>query len=74
MDQHADTIRFAFLKFVSALGVLFTIEAWTTLGKMAAAFYSIAIFSEWLWKKVIKPLAVRRGWRNDTQRGELDEH
>ena len=71
MESHTDPVRYAFLKFVSALGVIFTIDAWTTLGKFCAAAYSIAILSEWLWKKVIKPFFIRQGWRSETQRGGL---
>lgn len=52
-------IRFLFLKFGSALAVLATMDFWTTLGKMCAAAYSIAIFSEWVWKKALKPLIAK---------------
>ena len=55
-------INHAAVKVASAVGVFATIDLWTTLGKVCAATYSILILAEWVWKRVIKPVAIKRGW------------
>lgn len=55
-------IHHAGVKLVTAVGVAMTIDLWTTIGKLCAASYSILILGEWVWKRVIRPHAVRRGW------------
>lgn len=55
-------INHAAVKAVSAVGVFATIDLWTTVGKVCAATYSVAILAEWLWKRIFKPLALHYGW------------
>ena len=37
-------------------------DYFTTIGKLCAAALSIALFAEWMWKRVIKPMCLRRAW------------
>jgi hypothetical protein len=57
-----DHINHPLVKASVALASLFTIDWLTTAGKVCAAVTSIAIFSEWIWKKVLRPLISK--WRN----------
>ncbi len=40
------------------------VAVWTLgdLASLLAAIYSACLLTEWLWKRVLKPLAQRRGW------------
>lgn len=59
-----DEINHPIVKASTALAAFVSI-AWidwiTTAGKLAAALTALAIFGEWLWKKVIHP--AWRFWR-----------
>lgn len=59
MDQ---PINHALLKGTSAVAVFATIDLWTDIGKVCAATYSMLILAEWLWKRAVRPFAIRRGW------------
>ena len=39
---------------------------------MAAFLYTCCLLVEWLWKRVLKPLAQRRGWIKGKPREFLD--
>lgn len=55
-------IHYQTLKATGAISLGFaglTISEWAAL---AALVYSLLLIGEWLWKKVIKPLALVRGW------------
>lgn len=62
MDEH---INHPLVKASVAAGAYVSIE-WldflTTAGKVCAALTAIAIFSEWFWKKVCRPIGWRLGW------------
>jgi hypothetical protein len=67
-------------KFIAAISVYITIDWLTAAGKVAGALLSMALLSEWVWKRIVKPLLIRtgviRGKRRDflesTDRGELE--
>lgn len=49
-------------KAAGALSLSFaglTISDWAAL---AALVYSVLLIGEWLWKRVFKAVAIRRGW------------
>lgn len=60
-----DEIHHPIVKALVASGAYVSI-AWldvlTTAGKVCAALTAIAIFTEWLWKRIVKPAALRLGW------------
>ena len=60
-----DEIHHPITKVILTAGAYVSI-AWldilTTAGKVCAALTAIAIFSEWAWKRVLKPVGVRFGW------------
>lgn len=66
------TIHHAGAKFAAAFGVFATIEWWTNVGKVCGALLSLALLTEWVWKKLIKPLAIKRGWRKGKPRDFLE--
>ncbi len=35
---------------------------WGTIASIMAAAYTALLIGEWLWKKLLRPLAERRGW------------
>jgi hypothetical protein len=35
---------------------------WDLIAKIAAAIYGVAVLSEWMWKKAIRPFCESRGW------------
>lgn len=45
---------------------------WGELASMLAAFYTGCLIIEWLWKRLLKPLAQRRGWIAGPRREFLD--
>ena len=38
------------------------ITSWADAAAAMAFVYSVALFGEWLWKKILRPLCERRGW------------
>lgn len=36
--------------------------SWTDVAAFLAAVYSLILIGEWLWKKLGRPCAERRGW------------
>ena len=60
-------------KFLAALGTLATMDFWSSAGKLAAALLSIAMLSEWIWKRLIKPAGKRMGWVEETAPAPLDK-
>jgi hypothetical protein len=35
---------------------------WPNIASFAAAIYSLCLVTEWFWKKVWRPLCLRKGW------------
>lgn len=35
---------------------------WDLIAKIAAAIYGVAVLSEWIWKKAVRPFCESRGW------------
>lgn len=46
--------------------------SWGERAQMAAFLYTLCLLIEWLWKRVLKPLAQRRGWIKGKPREFLD--
>lgn len=69
-------IKHPVAKAASAIGTGATVKAaeaavspeaaavWTLgdMASLAALVYSLCLLIEWLWKRVLKPIAQRRGW------------
>lgn len=68
-------IKHPVAKAASAIGTGATVKAaeaaahvdatvWTLgdMASLAALVYSLCLLTEWFWKRVLKPLAHRRGW------------
>ena len=47
---------------VASVWALVGITSWADLAAALAAFYSLLLIVEWLWKKVLRPCAEARGW------------
>lgn len=35
---------------------------WSTIASIAATLYTALLISEWVWKKIVRPFCVGRGW------------
>lgn len=62
MSAEHDSISHPVAKFIAAGSVFLTIDFLTAAGKIAGAVLSIALLSEWLWKRLARPLLVRLGY------------
>lgn len=47
---------------VVSLWAVIGVTSWTEAAALAGFVYSMLLISEWLWKKLVRPLAERRGW------------
>lgn len=56
-----DDIKHAPAKVVSAVGVFFGSMTWGEIAQMMAALYTGCLILEWIWKRLLKPLAQRWG-------------
>lgn len=45
---------------------------WDKMAQAAAFIYSVCLFIEWLWKRILKPYAQRKGWVGGRRRDFLD--
>lgn len=50
---------------VATLWATIYITSWTDAAAAIAFFYTMALFAEWLWKKIIRPLLLEWGWVKD---------
>lgn len=50
-----DQINHLYLKAGSALTAVAVMDWLTAAGKVCAALYAIAVFGEWVWKRLVKP-------------------
>ena len=57
----SDEISMPVGKFVSLWAVI-GITSWTEAAAFAGFVYSILLIGEWLWKRVVRKFAARRGW------------
>jgi hypothetical protein len=57
-----DDIKHIPAKVASAAGIWVTGMTWGEIAQMMAALYTSCLVLEWLWKRVLKPLAQRMGW------------
>jgi len=48
------------------------ITSWADFAAALAAFYTLILIGEWLWKKAIRPFCVRRGWVQQLMRRGSD--
>lgn len=65
MNDHISQISYPAQKTALAVGGTGLSVADWPLQEIAAgltAFYTLLLISEWLWKKVVRPFAERRGW------------
>lgn len=59
--QHSSDVANPVVKVASAWA-LFSITSWGDLAAVLAALYSALLIAEWVWKKLLRPCAERRGW------------
>jgi hypothetical protein len=68
------TISHPVAKAVS-MWALFGISSWTDVAALLGCIYSALLIAEWVWKKVLRGIARRRGWiaspPTDTEMGKL---
>lgn len=68
-----DDIKMPAAKLASAgLVLLGQPMTWAEVAQFMAALYTGCLFIEWAWKRVLKPLAQRRGWIGGKRREFLD--
>lgn len=67
-----DDIKHPAIKGASVGAALVGGLTWGELASMLAALYTGCLLIEWLWKRVLKPLAQRRGWLAGPRRQFLD--
>ncbi len=61
MSQHQEEIAAPIFKAATLWGAI-GITSWAEAASFAAFLYSMVLLSEWLWKKLIKPFCISRGW------------
>lgn len=72
MNQH-DTIDSPVLKVLSMWAAI-GITSWAEFASFMAAMYTMFLMGEWLWKKIFRRVALRKGWiKNDEWMGGQDE-
>lgn len=57
---------------VVSLWAVIGITSWTEAAAFAGFVYSLLLIGEWLWKKLARPFAERRGWIKPKQRPDTD--
>ena len=67
-----DDIKHPAAKFSAGVAVWFTAKSWNEIAAMLGALYTLCLLTEWLWKRLLKPLAQRRGWIAGPRREFLD--
>lgn len=60
MDD-ATKIDAAGVKIVSAWAVI-GITSWADFAAFLGAIYTAVLLAEWVFKKIIRPICIRRGW------------
>lgn len=66
------TIQHPVLKVVSAVIVTAGGLTWGEIASIMASIYTLCLITEWIWKRLIKPLAIRKGWMGGKPRAFLD--
>ena len=85
MNESPNPIHAPVAKAVSAnVAAFFALNSWSDVAAVLAALYSVLLIVEWVWKRVARPYAERRGWvkpkprRNlltrATDLGDLDDY
>lgn len=54
---------------VISLWALIGVTSWTEAAAFAGFIYSMLLISEWLWKKLFRPLGWRHGWMKPPAQG-----
>lgn len=49
------------IKVVTAWGLI-GITSWADFAAFLGAVYTSALLAEWVFKKIIRPICIRRGW------------
>lgn len=68
MFDNPDRIAHPVAKVVTSLGIagltanLSLVEWVQIVSGCLAALYSALLIAEWMWKRAVRPLALRRGW------------
>lgn len=54
----------------AGVGASMWITTWADVAAVLASIYTLVLLSEWVWKKLLRPFAERRGWikRNKNRR------
>lgn len=60
--NETDAVQHPVLKAVSAIGFTLLGHSWGEIAAMVAALYTMCLLTEWVWKRVLKPLAIQQGW------------
>ncbi len=50
------------------------VTSWAEAASFMAFIYSMALFGEWLWKKLIKPMMIKRGYIKADRRRKADSN
>ena len=57
---------------VVSLWAVIGVTSWTEAAAFAGFVYSMILIGEWVWKKLIRPLAERRGWVKERRTPDTD--
>lgn len=57
---------------VVSLWALIGVTTWTEAAAFAGFVYSMILIGEWVWKKILRRIAERRGWVKKRRRGPHD--
>lgn len=60
------------LKVASVVAVTIGGLTWGEIAQIMASIYTLCLITEWIWKKLVKPLAIHRGWLHGKRRPFLE--
>lgn len=71
MRLHEETVANVGPK-IAGVWVAWGFSSWSEVAGFLAAILSALALSEWLWKKLFRPMCVYAGWLQPRKRRELD--
>lgn len=74
--MNEEQIKHPVLKVASSIGTAVGAplmpRTWSEAAAMLSAILTALFIIEWLWKRLVKPLAIRRGWVKGKPRDFMD--
>jgi len=69
-DDQAISVAHPVAKVLTAWLAVIGIASWAEAAAFIGFLYTLCLFGEWVWKRIVKPYCARRGWIERRQRSE----